>query len=152
MIERRKHRRIITLKNFGRLLIVMILLFAVLSIDFSGRRGMPGQYGRIVSNEIPRHEAIEPHPQVVTEAPVTDQTAADPLLLAPAAREQEFLSTTTWRTDNPICPGRQDCPPSTIETRGSGVNIVGDSGGVNIVRAGEHAKQPVLAGGIFKQP
>jgi hypothetical protein len=147
MIERRKHRRILTLKNFCWAFGVFAVIVIALSFDLFARRDAPGEYGRLVGTELPRNAPITPRPQVVTEAPVDDQTAADPLLLAPAAREQEFLST-THTTPVPATAASA----AAIETRGSGVNIVGDSGGVTIVRGAEGAKRPVLSGGIFKQP
>ncbi len=148
MIERRRHRRIVTLKNFGWLTAALVLVFAVLSIDRSFR-GEDGGYGRIMDQQIGRTAELKPKPQIVTEAkPVDDQAGADPLLLAPAAREQEFLSTST-QSPAPIAA----TAITPIETRGAGngVAIVGGAGGVTIVRGGD-AKRPVLAGGIFKQP
>ena len=144
MIERRKHRRIVTLRNFGWLLVVVLVVFIGLSFDLTAHRAPRTGYGRILDREIEKKEELHPQPQIVTEAkPVPDQTGADPLLLAPAAREQEFLTT------EPVRP----VAASTMEARGSGVNIVGDSGGVTIVRNGDAAvKRPVLSGGIFKQP
>ena len=141
MIERRKHVRIVTLKNFGWLLLGLTVIFIALSFDLFSHAPASG-YGRIVDREIERHEIQPPAPVVTESQPVPDQTAPDPLLIAPAAREQEFLSTAT------LAPP----PPAPMEARGSGVNIVGDSSGVAIVRNGETAKRPVLAGGIFKQP
>ena len=150
MIERRQHRRIVTLKNFGWLMVFLLVVFIGLSIDRS--RGASEGYGRIVDGEIAANDDIRPKPQVIIEAPpVPDQNAADPLLLSAAAREQEFLSTSTTPavTVTPIAAAQMATP---VDTRGSGaVSIVGDSGGVAIVRNGE-AKRPVLAGGIFKQP
>src|SRR2546430_14381140 len=96
---------------------------------------------------IPHHDAITPRPQIVTEAPVTDdQTAADPLLLAPAAREQEFLSTTA-QSPTPVAAS----VAIPIETRGRGLNIVGDESGVVIVRGNEGAKRQGLFRGVFQQ-
>ncbi len=151
MIERRKHRRIITLKNFRWLLVLLVLFLAGLSLDISLRGAPAGDFGRLYRKQIKRAEGVKPRPPIVAEAPaVPDHTAADPLLLAPAAREQEFLSTTmTPAEPRPVPIGAT----VTMETRGSsGVNIVGDPGGVTIVRTGENAKRPLLAGGIFKQP
>src|SRR5256885_14644922 len=81
MIERRKHRRILTLKNFCWAFGVFAVVVIALSFDLFARRAAPGEYGRLVGTELPRHAPITPRPQVVTEAPVDDQTAAAPLLL-----------------------------------------------------------------------
>jgi hypothetical protein len=150
MIERRQHRRILTLKNLRWVLGVVAVFLLVVSFDFSTRGKSTADYGKLYRDHIKRTEDVKPRPPIVVEAPaVHDQIAADPLLLAPAAREQEFLSTTEHR---PVAMGTVATVP--VVTRGSsgGVNIVGDSGGVVIVRGGDNAKRPVLAGGIFKQP
>jgi hypothetical protein len=150
MIERRQRRRILTLKNFRWVLVVVVVFLLAVSFDLSTRGASTTDYGRLYRDHIKRGEDVKPRPPIVAEAPpVPDQTAADPLLLAPAAREQEFLSTTQQR---PVAMGTVATVP--VVTRGSsdGVNIVGDSGGVVIVRGSENAKRPVLAGGIFKQP
>jgi hypothetical protein len=142
--DRRQHKRILTLKNFRRFLILVVVFLVGLTIDIS-RRSAPGEYGRLMQKEIARNDDVRPRPAVVTEAPVSDQTSADPMLVAPAAREQEFLSTTTTSAPAPA--------PTPITTGGSGVTIVGDTSGVTIVRGGDpSAKHPVLAGGIFKNP
>ena len=135
LIERRKHRRILTLKNFRRFVVLLVVFLAGLSIEISTRS--TGDYGRIMQKEIPRNQDIRPQPPPpVVAPPVAEQPSADPLLLAPAARQQEFLSTTTTPT-----------PPATSDVR-----VVGDSSGITIQRASETPKRPVLAGGIFKQP
>lgn len=131
--ERRQHIRILTLKNFAKFLAIVAVFFAGLSIEYINR-DTRDDYGRLVRKEIPRNDDVRPQPpQVVTEAPVVaDQTAADPLLLAPAARQQEFLSTATV---TPVAPPAEP-PQGTIVIR----------------RAHEAPKQqPILAGGIFKQ-
>lgn len=149
MIERRKHRRIVTLKNFAWLMIALLVIFAGLSIDRSVR-GENGTFGRIMDGQIATNDDIRPKPQVVIEAPpVADQKVADPMLLAPMAREQEFLSTApVTPPPAPVAAAQMAAP---VETRGSGVSIVGGADGVTLVRNGE-AKKPVLAGGVFKQP
>jgi hypothetical protein len=140
--ERRKHRRILTLKHFKWALILVVVFLAGLSIEVSTRT-TPGEYGRLVKKEIPRSDDIRPQPPaVVTEAPVADQSAADPMLLEPGVRAQEFLSTTTT------------VPPAPIaQTPGNGqaVIVAGDASGITITRTRDAAKRPVLAGGIFKQ-
>jgi hypothetical protein len=134
--ERRKHRRILTLKNFKRVLVLLVVFLAGLSIEVSTRTS-PGDYGRLVKREIPRSDDIRPQPPaVVTEAPVADQSAADPMLLEPGARAQEFLSTTTT---------------ATTTTTAAPVTVAGDASGITITRARDVPKRPVLAGGIFKQ-
>ena len=90
-------------------------------------------YGRLMKKDLARNNEIRRQPPPMIATPVMEQTSADPLLVAPAAREQEFLSV---------------APRGT----GSAVNITGDSSGITIVRSSEAPKRPLLAGGIFKQP
>jgi hypothetical protein len=143
--ERRRHRRIFTIRNFVRLLLLGVVFLAGLSVEVT-MRDHSGDYGRLVNKEIPQNKDIQPRPQPVVEAPpkpVADQSAADPLLLDSAAREQEFLSTAS------ITPQ----PPSvTTVGTGNAVSVQGDPSGITIVRSKDVPKRPVLAGGIFKQP
>jgi hypothetical protein len=134
--ERRRHRRILTLKNFAKALVLLVVFLAGLSVEVS-LRDSSGDYGRLMQKDMPRNNDIRPQPPVVTEAPVADQTAADPMLLAPAAREQEFLSTgTTTTTTTTATTTTATTPPLPS---------------ITIRRASESSKPPVLAGGIFKQ-
>src|SRR5258706_3683561 len=103
LIERRQHRRIVTLKNFGLFMVFVVIVYAGLSVDDLLRRSSAGD-GRLMRQGAV-HDDVRPPVQVVTEAPVSDETSVDPLLMAPAAREQEFLST---------------APPATpVATRGA---------------------------------
>ena len=140
LIERRRHRRILTLKNFKRFVVLLVVFLAGLSIEISTRSN--GDYGRIMQKAIPHNQDIRPQPPpVATAPPVADQTVPDPMLIAPAAREQAFLSTASATP-----------PPMITQGAGSDVRVVGDSSGITIQRASEAPKRPVLAGGIFKQP
>jgi hypothetical protein len=137
LIERRQHRRILTLKNFGFFMVFVVIVYAGLSVD-DWLRGSFAGGGRLMPRGVVRQDVRTPA-QIVTEAPVSEQTSADPLLLAPAAREQEFLSTAT--PAKPVEPVRTD----------NAVGIVGDASSITIVRSGKDSKRPVLSGGIFKQ-
>src|SRR4051794_12158620 len=88
--DRRQGRRILTLRNLGSAALVLSVVFLVITIHSEMRKPAPGQYGGLFSRHIGPAEAAPPKPklEVVTEAPVGDQPAADPTLLAPAAREQ----------------------------------------------------------------
>jgi hypothetical protein len=134
--ERRKHRRILTLKNLKRAVVLLVVFFAGLSIEVATRQ-TTGEYGRIMDKGMPHTDDIRPRPPApVTEAPVADQTAADPMLVAPAARQQEFLSTAS------VAPQAGLKPDLTGEPAPSGIVIT---------RTRDVPKRaPVLAGGIFK--
>jgi hypothetical protein len=146
--DRRQSKRYLTLRNAGKAAVVVFALLAIVTIQASLRRSKPGEYGRLLGEQVPREPAVvERKVDVVREAPVTDNTAADPLLVAPAAREQ-FLGTPPPATTSAAAvPTAAPTPP----VRGDGsVTIVGGAEGVSVVRADDR-KQPPLTGGIFKE-
>ena len=147
--DRRQRRRILTLKNFYKAAIVAIVLFAGLTIYFDIRHPRSnGDYGRLfgkqVSGQVP--QVTKPPVDVVKEAPVPDQTAADPLLVAAQAREQ-YLGNPTL-TPVPVVANTMTMPPATTSD-GTAV-VVGGPNGVTIVKGKTNTK-PTLQGGIFKQ-
>ena len=156
--DRRSHRRIFTLKNFAKAALVAILVFVLLSFDW--HRPMSRDYGRLFAHQVTPVEAAKPQTPVVVEGKVEDQTSIDPLLIAPAAREQALgvninlppRETTTVAPAAiavaPIAPTIEPEAPHATGTRG--VVIVGDANGVAIVKS-TAAPRPVLSGGIFKQ-
>ena len=146
--DRRQRRRILTLKNFYKAAIVAIVLFAGLTIYFDIRHPRSnGDYGRLfskqVSGQVPQ---VTKRPvDVVKEAPVPDQTAADPLLVAAQAREQ-YLGNPTL-TPVPVVANAMTRPPAT---NSEGTAVVGGPNGVTIVKGKTNTK-PTLQGGIFRQ-
>ncbi len=139
IVERRRHRRILTLRNFRRFILFMAILVTGLVVQSDLRQSASGDYGRLFGKQVSRQTEVK-KVDVVREAPVVDQTSADPLLVAPAAREQYLGATTT------VMP-----PVVTTTTQPSGnVAIVNGPNGVTIVRGGE-PRGPLLSGGIFRQ-
>lgn len=144
--DRRQRRRILTLKNFYKAAIVAIVLFAGLTIYFDVRHPRNnGDYGRLfgkqVSGQVP--QVTKPPVDVVREAPVPDQTAADPLLVAAQVREQ-YLGNPTL-TPAPVTATAMTTPPAT----NSDGTVVGGPNGVIIVKGKTNTK-PTLQGGIFR--
>lgn len=149
--DRRQRKRILTLKNFGRFAIALAVVFAGLTIQSEMRRGpSDGNYGRLFGKQVARQDEVaKPKFDVVKEAPVGDQTAADPTLLQPGVKAQQY-GIGVDLTPTPVPP------PSTTtvttqrpEPIGPGVTIVGGSDGVTIVKNGTQ-QRPVLSGGVFK--
>ena len=142
--DRRRRKRVLTLKNFRNFALGIAVLLLAVTIQSDLRHLKPGQYGRLFSKQVPSQPEIAPRKiEVVREAPpVPDQTAADPLLLASAAREQ-YLGVNT----PPALPNV--APPIPVPAS-SDVAIVSGPNGVTIVR-GEAKRQPALSGGIFRQ-
>jgi hypothetical protein len=151
--DRRSRRRILTLKNFAKAGAVLVVIFILLSFDWN--RPDAKDYGRLLARQVTPVEPAKTAP-VIREAEVQDQTAADPLLIAPAAREQELgVNVTLPPRTQTVAPAAvattyqpEVAAPSASGTKG--VVIVGDANGVAIVKS-QAAPRPVLSGGIFKQ-
>jgi hypothetical protein len=135
--DRRRRRRILTLKNFGRVLLGVTIFFAGLTIQSDFRHPQSAtQYGRLFGKQVSGQTVVEPKkPDVITVTPIEDQTAADPLLVRAAARGQLLLDQTSTTA------------PQT------NANSVTGPGGVVIERSGTPIDQrhPTLSGGIFRQ-
>jgi hypothetical protein len=140
--DRRQHRRILTLKNFGWFVLVCAIAFAGISIH-SEMRGLGPSGGRLLQKEIP---PVEQKPmEVVREetSAVPEQSHADPTLVEPMTRAQ-------WLQDE-TAPAAVVSAPDVArfgESR-SEVAIVGGSEGVAIVK--KERRQPVLSGGFGRR-
>jgi len=132
--ERRQRVRIVTLKNFGKAALVAIGCLIAANLLSEARRSKRDDYGRLYGKQVPKAENITPRKvEIVTEAapvPVEDHAAADPLLLAPAAREAQYLA-----VQQPVAAPQPDA---------SRVAVSGDESGVIVVKAPKH----LLAGGF----
>ena len=142
--DRRARKRILTLKNFGWAALAGILVFVGLTIESSVRKPKgDGDYGRLFGKQVQVPALAKAPLDVVKEAPVPDQTAADPTLLGAAARAQILEA-------QPLTPPVP--PPVSVPAPvlGADVSIVGDANGVKLTRT-DTAARPKLSGGIFKQ-
>jgi hypothetical protein len=150
--DRRQRRRILTIRNCAIAMLSLAVIFAAISI-YNDRRSAPaGEYGRLFGSQVPANAPTPRRVDVVTEAPVNDGRAADPMLTAPAAREQLLLANTN--APAPVAPPVPISAPSAIgNVSAHGTTIVGDGNGVAVVHASttSTAARPVLSGGIFKQ-
>jgi hypothetical protein len=141
--DRRQHRRFLTLKNFGWVTLAGVLIFIGISIRSEMRGPTPHGYGGLFDREVDAGVVRKPADVVREAAPVADATAADPMLIAPAARDQwlegEVVVTTT------VAP-----VTTAAVAEGSGdVTIVGGPEGLTIVR--KERRKPVLSGGFGRQ-
>jgi hypothetical protein len=155
--DRRQHRRIMTLKNFAKAMLVAIAAFVAVTIYSETRAPRPGDYGRLYSRELPKSVESKPMERVV-EAAVpaggavashddgvvvsNDQTHADPMLVEPLARAQ-------WLgiEGNPApvaSPPARTMTSARIEH--GRITISGGPEGVTIVRS--ERSQPLLRGGF----
>jgi hypothetical protein len=151
--DRRQRRRILTIKNCAISMLSVAVIFASISI-YNERRSAPaGEYGRLFGSQVPAtNTAISRKVDVIEEGSVDDQRAADPMLVAPAAREQLLRADTNVPVaPAPIAPVAT--PPAIGNVSGHGTTIVGDGNGVAVVHASTTSTtaKPVLSGGIFKQ-
>lgn len=137
--DRRRRKRILTLKNFGIFVAVLAIAFVAISIHSEMRGVTPGKYGRLFHREVPPPVAAKPM-EVVTEAAVADETRADPTLVEPMVRSQ-------WLVDEPTTTTVAPTPVVTAAVRGDAdVAIVGGADGVTVVR--QERRRPVLSGGF----
>ena len=146
--DRRRHRRILTLKNFRNALLVLVALFAVITIEANLRRPKQSDdFGRLYGRQLPSATAVPKKPEIVYEAaPIADANSADPMLVAPAAREQILLGSNAQRPTATVAPIAQTAPVMASSAR---MTIVGGPEGVSIVEQSE--ARPVLSGGFMRQ-
>ncbi len=142
--DRRRRKRILTLKNFRNLVLVAAVFFAGVTIQSDLRHPRSGDYGSLFGKQVSgQMETSAKKLDVIREAPVIDQTSADPLLVAPAAREQYLGVDNAPQQTGLITAQPLDAPRANVA-------IVSGPNGVTIVR-GDAAYRPTLSGGIFRQ-
>ena len=151
--DRRQGRRVLTTKTVLGSLLVATAIFAAVTVRSEMRGKVGDDYGRLFGKQVGNHEDLaKPVYDVVKEAPVNDQTAADPMLTAGAAREQLLIDSTSTATTTSATIAPVETPISMATTApigtGEGVTIVGGADGVTIVKGTQ--KRPTLSGGIFK--
>ena len=135
MIERRKHRRIITLKNCAAFIVIALSLLAALNIASEMRAPKSNAYGR-----------VEPVTQVAPktpDVPVVTESDAPATTVIPSESEGPG-----WAGEPPQLapPPPAQIPRDTRDDSGAKISIVGDSSGVSIVTP-KHR----LRGGLLPQ-
>ncbi len=142
--DRRQHKRYLTLKNAAIAGAVIFVLFLIVSVLSETRRPAPNEYGRLAKQETPVKVEQKPMDVVSEDSPaIDDQSSADPTLVEPMAREQQWLGDN--RTTNAaVIQPTPVTPAATVH--GDKVAIVGGPGGVTLVQ--QKKRRPVLAGGF----
>jgi hypothetical protein len=147
-VERRTHRRIVTLRNFGIVAVIVVLIVAALNIR-SELRDTTGDadFGRLYGREMKKAPPVTPAP--IAERPITavdESASADPFSLEAATREQYLgaPSLTPEPVINPVAP-TAIAPRIDAESK---VRIVGGPEGVALVQ--EERQRPQLGGGFGK--
>jgi len=149
--DRRSRKRVLTLKNFGYAAIALVVVFAALTLQSDLRHSKGDSYGRLFGKQVSGQPDVVPQKvDIVREAPVPDETSADPLLIAPAAREQYLgVNSSNMPQPQPVVSSSVMTSQPVPTTQG-GVQIVGGPEGVTITK-GQATPRPTLSGGIFRQ-
>jgi hypothetical protein len=153
--DRRAGRRILTLRNAGKFALGLVVLVGLLALVDHFRKPASGDYGRLFGSRVAQPDLPKSRPvDVVTEQAspaVADQTAPDPMLLAPAAREQEVLGVTPAPASaSANAPAAAAARAPLLQGGGDHVAIVGGSEGVAIVKT-KTETAPKLRGGFGRQ-
>src|SRR5438270_1300135 len=120
--DRRQRRRILTIRNAAISMLSLAVIVAAISIYNEARRTPAGEYGRLFGSQVPAtNTAISRKVDVIKEGPVDDRRAADPMLVAPGAREQLLLAKTNVPAAVTVTP-----PPAIGDVSGHGTAIIGD--------------------------
>ena len=131
--------RILTLRNFAGFVLVGLAVFAAVSVWSEVRGSRAKDYGRLYNGELKSADPVTPKLEVVQEAsPVADRIGSDPMLLAPAAREKEFL---TPQTPAPVAVpiGTPSSVPPIVASASSGDRIsISNYGSEGVMVTGEH--------------
>lgn len=145
--DRRQHKRYLTVRNVLIAFVAVVVVFAGITIRSEMEPKHGDTFGDLVQRQLPATEARPV--EVVHEAvpAVVDQTAADPMLVAPAAREQwlhDGQSEAALVTEPIAAPVvmTADVRPGA-ESR---VAIVGGPEGVSVVQ--QRKRRPTLTGGF----
>lgn len=147
ILDRRRGKRYLTLRNLGILTLVALAVLAVFNIRSEMRNTSSGEeFGRLYGREMKK--APNPTPLPVTEAevaPVDEAAGADPFNLD-AARREQMLGTPTLERIPLLEPADAITPPPSQE---SGVAIIGGPDGVVLHR--DERARPVLGGGFGRE-
>lgn len=150
--DRRQRRRILTLKNFRNAVLVLVAIYGVILIEEHFRDPKNTKdYGRLYSPRVDSTTAVK-KPEVIREgAPIPDANSADPMLVAPAAREQLLRADSNMPGTTTVTTAQAIPSPSPLAGRDAAGNlvVVGGPEGVTIVQ--KAGGRPVLGGGFGKQ-
>ena len=146
--DRRQHRRILTLKNFWKFVLVILAIFAGITIEANLRHPKTTDYGRLYRNRVQQTSTVSRKQEIVQEGQINDATAADPTLVGAQARAQIL----TGEADKPLtqtAPPAPTLPPTAVQDSAGRYVISGGPEGVTLVQ--KNNAKPVLGGGFGKQ-
>lgn len=152
VVDRRRRKRILTLRNVRNAFLVLLVIVAGMNIRSEMREPKDDDFGRLYERELSKAPVVEA--EVVTDrniAPVDEAASADPFSLESAAREQ-YLGRPTFEPVPLLEPApivRAGDPASRDGAADSRVKIVGGPEGVELVQ--ESRRAPVLGGGFGRE-
>lgn len=145
--DRRQHRRILTLRNFGLALLAFVAIFAGITITANLRKPSSTGYGRLYGPRVQPLAAVERKPEVIREGQITDAAGADPTLVAAQARSQILMAEDPTQPQPVIAP--QGSAPLIGHDATGRLVVVGGPEGVKLVQ--QQGTKPVLGGGFGRQ-
>lgn len=147
--ERRKHPRILTLKNFRNAMLALVAIFAVLTIraHLRGPKAEDG-FGRLYANQVPAAQVTK-SADPIQSGQIDDATAADPMLVGAQARAQILTGESDPQRVISTEPSAEVRAPLLNKETAGKLVVVGGPEGVKIVRT--DVAQPELGGGFGKQ-
>ncbi|HUP46249.1 MAG TPA: hypothetical protein VM779_12130 [Thermoanaerobaculia bacterium] len=146
--ERRRRKRILTLRNVGFALLASLLILAGLNIRSEMGGGTGEDFGRLYERELAKVPVVEPERVMESDVIAVDEApSADPFSVEAATREQ-YLRRYEPEPPPLLEPGEAVTysPAAGGESR---LRIVGGPDGVALVREERHA--PVLGGGFGRE-
>jgi hypothetical protein len=143
--DRRKHVRILTIRNFGRALLVLLVVIAAANVISEMRGPRHGEYGRLTMRAEP---VVVKRPPVVTEAEVSDETPTIPPTSLLSGTPAAPPAVPAVQASINLAGQAAGAPPSKVIS--DRVTIVGGPGGIHVETAQRDAT-PKLSGGIFRQ-
>ena len=122
--DRRRHKRVMTLKNGGWFLLAVAVVFGLLQIGSEFRKPAEGNFGALYQKRTAPVEPATRRPiEIVSEQPVPEQKGIDPLLLdgvnrsmylgAPTLDAPRLLASTT----SPELDGATSIPGPLLQER-----------------------------------
>ena len=148
--DRRQHRRYLTVKNVRNAFLLIVAVFAGITIEANLRNPKTNDdYGRLYAAKMQAVPDIQKKPQTIADAPIQDATAADPTLVVAQARAQIL----TGESDpQPVAAAattmtqQQAQAPLVGHDAQGRLVIVGGPEGVTLVQ--QSSTKPVLGGGF----
>ena len=149
VVERRRRKRILTLRNVRNAVLVLLVVVAGMNIRSEMRDTTGDDFGRLYERELAKAPVVEPAPVAEADVlPVDEAASADPFSLEAAAREQYLRAAIGAPVSSPA-PSSAVVTFAGENTGAPKLKIVGGPDGVSVVE--ERRRAPVLGGGFGRE-